>query len=73
MTDKMTTTGRIKVTLEIDWPHSFDQKATAADIYTTVARECENLLRSALREADVGHRIIGPIEPLMVVYPCKKT
>lgn len=69
---KVSTTGKIRLTLEIDWPHSFDEKATAVDIYVTVARECENILRKALMEAEVSYRIVGPVEPLMVILPVKK-
>lgn len=72
MSDIVSTTGRIKLTLEVDWPHSFDQKATAVDIYTTVARECKNILEKALRDNKVSYRIIGDIEPLMVIHPVKK-
>ncbi len=69
MTDKVSTSGRIRVTLEIDWPHTFGEKATAVDIYTSVARECENILRNALTDAKVRFRIIGDVEPIMVLHP----
>ncbi len=68
---KVSTTGRIRVTIEVDWPHSFDEGATAKDINSTVLRECTNILEQALREANVRFRIIGDIEPLMVIYPTK--
>lgn len=68
----ISTTGRIKVTLEIDWPHSFGKSATAEDIYTTVARECTTLFRRALDEGKVKYRIVGDIEPVMVIHPVKK-
>lgn len=69
----VSTSGRIQVTLEIDWPYSFCEKATAVDIYTTVAKECENILRNALNEAKVKFRIVGEIQPIMVVHPVKKS
>lgn len=72
MADTVSTSGRIRLTLEIDWPASYGEKATAADIYSTVARECETILRHALVEAKVSYRIIGTIEPIMVIYPVKK-
>lgn len=70
--DLVSTSGKINVTLEIDWPHTFGEKATAVDIYKTVAHECENILRDALDKAGVRFRVIGEIKPLMVIYPTKK-
>lgn len=72
MTDTVSTTGRIRLTIEIDWPHTFDGQAKAADIYQTVARECETIVRHAFDEAKVKYRIIGEIEPLMVILPVKR-
>lgn len=72
MADTVSVTGRIQVTIEVDWPHSFGEKATAVDIHTTVARECENVMRNALNKADVSYRIIGTVKPLMVIFPVKK-
>jgi hypothetical protein len=72
MTDSVSTTGRIQVTLEIDWPHSFGENATAKDICTTVAKECRNALESSLIANKVSYRIIGEIKPIMVVYPTTK-
>lgn len=70
--DKVSTSGRIRLTIEIDWPNSFDEKATAIDINKTVTRECESLLRRALDNRGVQYRIIGEIEPIMVIYPTKR-
>ena len=72
MQDKVSVTGRIQVTMEIDWPHSFGEKATAIDIYQTAARECEERLRRALMDGNVSFRIIGEVKPLMVILPVKK-
>lgn len=72
MTECVSTTAKIRLTLEIDWPHSFGEKATAQDIYTTAARECETIMRNALNNASVRFRVIGDIEPLMVIVPVKR-
>ena len=69
---KVSTTGRIRLTLEINWPHTFGEKASAVDIYTTVARECQRSLEKALEDSKISYRIIGEIEPLMVILPVKK-
>ena len=71
-TDKISTTGRIRLTLEIDWPHSFGEGAIDRDIYQTVQRECLNILTQTLDKGEVRYRIIGEVEPLMVIYPVKK-
>ena len=72
MTDSVSVTGKIRLTLEIDWPHTFGEKASGIDIYTTAARECGNILQRALTDGKVKYRIIGEIEPLMVILPVKK-
>lgn len=72
MTMTVSTSGQIRVTLEIDWPHTFGEGATASDIYKTVAKECQAALERALNEAKVRFRIIGEIEPIMVIYPVKR-
>lgn len=72
MTDTVSTTARIRVTLEVDWPHSFGGDATARDIYTTAARECRVLLESALQKSGISYRLMGEIEPLMVIRPARK-
>lgn len=72
MAEAVKVTGQIRLTLEIQWDASFGEKASAIDIYTTVARECQNKLENALKEGKVGYRIVGQVEPLMVIYPCKK-
>lgn len=70
--DKVFTTGRIRLTLEIEWPHYFGEKATAVDIYTTATKECTNILHSALRDAGVKYKVIDEVEPLMVITPARK-
>jgi len=65
-------TGKISVTLEVDWPHSFGANANAADIYTTAARECRQILEKALANANVRYRIIGEVSPSMIIVPVKK-
>lgn len=72
MTSQLSTTGRIRLEIEIDWNHTFDENAKAADIYTTVAKECEATLRNALIASKVSFRIIGSVQPIMVVHPVSK-
>lgn len=67
--DIVSCTAKIQVTLEISWPYSFGEKATAADIYSTSKRECINLLCESLSKNNVAYRIIGDVIPMMVVLP----
>jgi hypothetical protein len=73
MTQKdVSVTGKISVTLEVEWPHSFNATAHASDIYTTAARECRQILETALRDAKVRYRIIGEVQPSMIIVPVNK-
>lgn len=73
MADKVSVTGKIRVTLEIDWPHTFGEGAQAKDIYITAQKECRNILERALEDNKIRHRIIGDVETLMVILPVKKS
>lgn len=72
MKDSVSASAQIRLTLEIQWNASFGEGATAKDIYTTAARECQRSLETALTNAKVGYRILGDIEPMMVIYPVKR-
>lgn len=72
MVDKVSVTAKIQATLEITWNHSFGENAQAVDIYNTAARECKQGLTNALDKAGVRYKIIGDVEPMMVILPVSK-